>query len=166
MTSRHLKGAPLAAAAGLGVALVGIAVPAARATAPTGGTFDNTDSFTDTEVCAAYGFDVYVPVEHEYGFYKVFTKGGEVVKVQVHTNYEATITANGKTIHERDTWTDFFYPDGSRMAGDSVHIQGVKGLVQHDAGQVVFDSEGNVLAIHGPHPQFLGETFCPALSPS
>jgi hypothetical protein len=151
----------------LGAALgLGMAMPAASATAPGGGTFDTTDSFTDTEVCADFGFDVFVPGEHEYGFFKVFTnRDGDVVKVQVHTNYDATITANGKTIYERDTWTDFFYPDGSRMAGNSVHIQGVGGMVQHDAGQVVFDGDGNVVAIHGPHPQFEGETFCPALLP-
>ncbi len=140
--------------------------PSAGAAPPARGTFDTTNSFTDTEVCAAFGFDVFVPVEHEYGFFTVFTdRTGDVVKVQVHTNYDATITANGKTIQERDTWTDFFYPDGSRMVGNSVHIQGPRGIVQHDAGQVVFDADGNVVAIHGPHPQFLGETFCPALMP-
>ena len=142
------------------------AAPSAGAAAPQRGTFDHTESFTDTEVCAAFGFDVFVPVEHEFGFFTAFTDAaGNAVKVQVHTDYQATITANGKTIYERDTWTDFFYADGARMVGDSVHIQGPNGIVQHDAGQVVFDADGNVVAIHGPHPQFLGETFCPALLP-
>jgi hypothetical protein len=77
----------------------------------------------------------------------------------------ATIIANGKTIQERDTWSDFLYPDGSRTVGNTVHFQGPGGIVQHDAGQLVFDTDGNVVAIHGPHPQFLGETFCPALMP-
>ncbi len=141
------------------------AAPSAAA-GPPGRTFDFTNSFTDTEVCAAFGFDVFVPVEHEYGFFNVTTdRSGNVVKVLVHHNYDATITANGKTIQERDTWTDIFYPDGSRTVGNTVHIQGPRGIVQHDAGQIVFDADGNVVAIHGPHPQFLGETFCRALMP-
>src|SRR4051812_37455645 len=91
--------------------------PAAGAKAPVRGTFDFTDSFTDTEVCAAapWGFDVFVPVEHEYGFFDVFfDQQGNFVKAIVHNNYDATITANGKTITERDTWTSFFRADGSR----------------------------------------------------
>jgi hypothetical protein len=47
-----------------------------------------------------------------------------------------------------------------------VHIQGAgPGLVQHDAGQILFNSDGTVAAIHGPHPQFEGQTFCFALLP-
>jgi hypothetical protein len=83
----------------------------------------------------------------------------------VHSNYDATITANGKTIHERDTWMTFSYPDGSREAGLTVHIQGPGGIVQRDAGQIVRDADGNVLYTHGPHPQLNGETFCSALAP-
>ena len=148
------------------VAALAAAMPAG-ATQPSRGTFDSTDSFTDTEVCAAapWGFDVFV-LEHEYGFFDVFfDKQGNVVKVIVHNNYDATITANGKTIHERDTSTTFFYPDGSREAGLTVHIQGPGGIVQLDAGQIVRDADGNVLYTHGPHPQLSGETFCPALAP-
>jgi hypothetical protein len=48
--------------------------PTAGAAKPFRGTFDTTDSFSDTEVCAAapWGFDVFVPIEHEYGFFDVF----------------------------------------------------------------------------------------------
>ena len=140
----------------------------AGAAPPERGTFDFSDSFTDTEVCAAqpWGFDVFVPIEHEYGFFRIFTdQDGNFVKAIVHTNYDATITANGKTIHERDTWTSFFYPDGTRDAGLTVHIQGPGGIVQLDAGQIVSNADGDVLYTHGPHPQLSGETFCPALVP-
>jgi hypothetical protein len=144
-------------------------VPAADAAKPIRGTFDSTESFTDTEVCAAapWGFDVVVPVQHEYGFFDVFLdKQGNPVKAIVHNNYDATITANGKTINERDTWTTFIYADGtSRDAGNTVHIQGPGGIVQLDAGQIVRDANGNVVYTHGPHPQLNGETFCPALAP-
>ena len=94
-----------------------------------------------------------------------FDDQGNFVKAIVHNNYDATITANGKTIRERDTWTSIFYPDGSRDAGLTVHIQGPGGIVQLDAGQIVRDADGNVLYTYGPHPQLSGETFCPALAP-
>jgi hypothetical protein len=143
-------------------------VPAAGAAKPLRGTFDFTDSFTDTEVCAAapWGFDVFVPVEHVYGFFDVFfDKQGNFVKAIVHNNYDATITANGNTIIERDTWTSTFYPDGSRDVGLTVHIQGPGGIVTLDAGQIVRDANGNVVYTHGPHAQLNGESFCPALAP-
>ncbi|HEX6653852.1 MAG TPA: hypothetical protein VF072_13990, partial [Thermoleophilaceae bacterium] len=142
-------------------------VPAASASKPDRGTFDFTDSFTDTEVCAAEGFDVFVPLEHEYGFFNVFfDQDGNATKVIAHVNYDATITANGKTIYERDTYTNTFYPDGSdRSTGLTVHIQGAGGIVQLDAGQIVRDADGNVVYTHGPHPQLNGETFCSALAP-
>jgi hypothetical protein len=156
----------LSRCAGLCITVVLFLAPAAAAKAPDRGTFDFTNSFTDTEVCAAFGFDVFVPVEHEYGFFKAFTdRSGNVVRVQVHNNYDAIITANGKTIVERDTWTTFFYPDGSRDVGNTVHIKGPGGLVIHDAGQIVYDADGNVLYTHGPHPQLNGVSFCPALTP-
>ena len=48
----------------------------------------------------------------------------------MHENYDATISASGKTIVERDTYQLTFYPDGtSRITGSSVHIQGSGGIV-------------------------------------
>ena len=73
-------------------------------------------------------------------------KQGNFVKAIVHNNYDATITGNGKTINERDTWTTFIYADGtSRDAGLTVHIQGPGGIAQLDAGQIVRDANGNVV---------------------
>jgi hypothetical protein len=139
--------------------------PAAGATSPESGTFNFTDAFTDPDVCASSGFVVSV-VQHEYGFYNVFfNRAGDFVEAIVHQNYDATISANGKTIRERDTWNIFFYPDGSREAGLTVHIQGPGGIVQLDAGQIVRDANGDVVYTHGPHPQLNGESFCPALAP-
>lgn len=121
----------------------------------------------DSEVCAPEGFSVDVVQDESGTFQVLFDRSGEVSSVVVHTDYRAIISANGHTIVERDTWKTIFYPDGtSRMVGNSVHIQGDgPGLVQHDAGQVVFGSDGSVTAIHGPHPQFEGQTFCFTLLP-
>src|SRR6476659_3742239 len=110
---------------------------AGTATAATGaperGSFDNGyESFVDTEVCAAapWQFDVHA-TQHEYGRFTVFfDKDGNFVKAMIHFNYDATISANGITLVERDTWTITDYADGtSRDVGLTVHIQGPGGIV-------------------------------------
>jgi hypothetical protein len=156
---------PLFAAALLAAA----AAPVASAAAPTfRGTFDNGyESFIDTEVCAAppWGFDVQA-TQHEYGMFDVWLDGdGNFLRAIVHQNYDAWISANGKTIVERDTWTDFFAPDGSRSVGLTVHIQGPGGIVVRDAGQIIRDADGNTVYLRGPHEQLSGVSFCPALVP-
>ena len=142
------------AAMGLGVVLVSPAM--ASASPPDHGTFSSHEVFVDSEVCAPEGFPVNV-VEDEVSTFRVFfDRTGEIAFIAVHVDYRAVISANGHTIVERDRWKDTFYPDGTaRTVGNTVHIQGVgPGLVQHDAGQIVFSSDGSVAAIHGPHPQF------------
>jgi hypothetical protein len=131
--------------------------------------FDNGfNSFVDTEVCAAapWGFDVNA-TEHEYGFFTVFTdKDGNFTKAIAHNNYDATISANGRTIIERDTWQFTFYADGTaRDTGLTVHIQGPGGIVVRDAGQIVYNPDGSVNYVRGPHEQLSGVSFCPALAP-
>jgi hypothetical protein len=152
---------------GIVVWLVMASAQSVIASAPARGSFDNGyESFIDTEVCAAspWEFDV-AATEHEYGFFEVFLdKEGNFLKATVHLNYDAWISANGKTIVERDTWTIFFYPDGSREVGLTVHIQGPGGMVQRDAGQIVLDADGNLVYVIGPHDQALGGSFCPALA--
>src|SRR5689334_24181269 len=150
-----------------GVVLVAALVVAGATSAarPFRGTFDDATVFVDTEVCAAapWGFDVNV-VQHEFGFFDAFfDQNGNVVKVLVHNNYDATISANGKTIVERDTWESVFYPDGtSRMMGSTVHIQGPSGIVVRDAGQVAFNADGSIAYAHGPHEQLVeNKSFCP-----
>ena len=112
-----------------------------------------------------WGFDVNA-TEHEYGSFQVFFDGsGNVTRVLVHFNYDAWISANGKTIVERDTWTFIGTPDSARNVGLTVQIKGADGMVQLDAGLLAFDADGNVASVRGPHPQALGETFCYALAP-
>jgi hypothetical protein len=131
------------------------------------GTFDNGyETFVDTEVCAAapWGFDVDA-TQHEYGFYTVLLdSSGNFVRANLHSNYDAWISANGHTIIERDTWETVFTADGARDLGLTVHIQGPGGIVVRDAGQIVYDTDGDVIAVRGPHEQFSGVSFCPALA--
>jgi hypothetical protein len=145
-----------------------VAVPAtAWASPPDHGTFTSHEVFVDSEVCAPEGFSVDVVQDEVQTFRVFFDRTGAVAFIAVHVDYRAVISANGHTIVERDKWKDTFYPDGSaRTVGNTVHIQGQgPGLVQHDAGQIVFGADGSVQAIHGPHPQFEGQTFCFALLP-
>ena len=172
----HTKSAPsprrtaaafgLTAAAAIGLTLVSSPATAA-ASPPDHGTFSSHEVYVDSEVCAPEGFSVDV-VHDEVGTFRVFLdRSGAVSFIAVHFDYRAVISANGHTIVERDTWKDTYYPDGSaRTVGNTVHIQGPgAGLVQHDAGQIVFGTDGSVQSIHGPHPQAEGQTFCFALLP-
>ncbi|WP_442276969.1 hypothetical protein [Terrabacter sp. 2TAF16] len=150
----------------LGVAGL-MAVPAtAWASPPDHGTFSSHEVFVDSEVCAPEGFSVDVVQDEVLTFRVFFDPSGAVAFVAVQVDYRAVISANGHTIVERDTWMDTYYPDGSaRTVGNTVNIQGPgPGLVQHDAGQIVF-ADGSVQATHGPHPQFEGQSFCFALLP-
>jgi hypothetical protein len=141
--------------------------PVAAAT-PERGYFDSgLNSFVDTEVCtdAPWQFDVNA-TDREYGFYDIFFQAdGSIGHIVVHLNYDAWISANGKTIVERDTWTNLINGRGVRSVGLTVHIQGVGGIVVRDAGQIVRDADGNFLYLRGPHEQFSNVSFCPALTP-
>jgi hypothetical protein len=153
----------------LGAMTVTVALaPVAFAGAPTfSGSYDNGyESFVDPDVCAAppWQFDVNA-TQHEYGTYLVWLDAqGNFLRAIIHNNYDAWISANGHTIVERDTWTDFLAPNGSRSVGLTVHIQGPGGIVVRDAGQLVRDADGNVIRVVGPHEQFSGVSFCPALA--
>lgn len=147
------------------VIVTGVLAAPSFATVPERGTFDETDAFVDTEVCADWGFDVQA-TEHEYGTVTGFLdRHGDFVRGNAHFNYDATISANGKTIVERDTWTVFFSPNSFREVGLTVHIQGPGGIVVRDAGQVIYNADGTVAFTHGPHEQLNGVSFCPALAP-
>jgi len=131
--------------------------------------FDVGGVFVDSEVCAAapWGFDVSV-VDHFYGWDELFfNQDGSLAKVVAHVDYDATMSANGKTIVERDTWQVLFYPDGTLIfVGLYAHIQGPGGIVLRDAGLVVFNPDGSINYVRGPHEQLVDSvSFCPALAP-
>jgi hypothetical protein len=163
---KHLQRVTLLGVLGTALLFAGTA----SAAKPFRGSFDDTQVYVDSEVCAAapWGFDVNV-VQHTYGFFEIFSfnPDGSEASGLAHINLDATISANGKTIVERDTWEATAYPDGSfRFTGSTVHIQGPGGIVVRDAGQVVFNADRSVNYAHGPHPVLIdGVSFCPALAP-
>jgi hypothetical protein len=137
----------------------------ANAVPPEHGSFSFTDTFVDTEVCAAEGFDVNATQDEDVSFEVFFDQDGNFLRTIAHIDLKFTISANGITLYERDKITLFFYPDGSREVGLWTHIQGPGGIVLLDAGQLVFNADGTLAYLRGPHPQFLGATFCSALTP-
>ena len=140
-----------------------VAVSPAVAAPPVHGTFDNTESGIDTQVCPDFAVAY---TEHSYGFYDIYFDGaGKFLKFISHIKEDFVITANGKTLIERDSHTFTAYADGTaRDTGLTVHIQGSQGIVQRDAGRIILNADGTA-TVHGPHPQFFGETFCSALAP-
>ena len=155
----------------LGALFVGVAAilmylaSAANAMVPERGTFSDSDQGTDPAgtTCA---FPVHF-TQVESGFYDVFFDArGNFDRVQLHTNYVATIWANGHVLHERDTYTRTIFADGTmRDVGLTVHIMGSSGLVIRDAGQIVYsDTDENISYVHGPHPQLFGASFCGSLT--
>lgn len=138
---------------------------AANAMTPQRGTFSQPAQGTDPA-----GTTCAFPVHYsqvESGFYLAFSDAaGNFVRVQLHTNYEATIWANGHVLHERDTFTRTIFADGTmRDVGLTTHILGLSGLVIRDAGQIVYtDTQEDVSYVHGPHPQLFGASFCTALT--
>jgi hypothetical protein len=156
----------LATICGVGAILaLSLASPAA-ATPPEHGTFTIADEGTDPAgtTCA---FPVDFSQVERFDFSQFFDRDGNFVKAIVHIDFDVTISANGKTLVERDTFTRTFYADDTmRDTGLTVHIQGPGGLVMRDAGQIVYsDLDETVAYVHGPHPQLFGASFCDALTP-
>lgn len=104
---------------------------------PDRGRFSSHDVFVDSEVCAPEGFSVNVIVDENNAFQGHFDRSGDEAFLAVHVSCRVVISANGRTIVERDRLPDTFYPDGSsRRVGPTVHVQGPHGIVQRDAGQL------------------------------
>jgi hypothetical protein len=132
----------------------------------TQGSFSSVQDCVDDEVCAPEGFAVQVH-QVEDGHYTVRRDAeGNFVRALVHVTYDATISANGLTIEETDQWTEIYYPDGShRQVGLTAHVKGPRGVVQLNAGEIIFNPDGTVASYSGPHSQLEGQFWCSALVP-
>jgi hypothetical protein len=148
------------------VAGVGLGATA-HASPPEHFSYDFTDDFVDFEVCAAEGFGVHA-IQQEHGEVTIFSdREGNFVRGVAHVDLKFTIDANGITLTEDDQINIFFDADGHREVGLWAHIHGPGGgIILIDAGQLVFDADGNLVRAPGRHPQFFGATFCDALTPT
>ena len=148
---------------GLLAGMLAIVASPAQAAVPDHGTSFFTQHFVDDGTCT-FSLDVTETATDD--FVDFFNSDGSFRQAIVHLDIRYIISGNGHTIYERDRFQEFFYPDGSREVGLTVHILGPGGIVQLDAGQIVFNEDGSVAYIRGPHPQFEGQTsFCSALEP-
>ena len=156
----------LARACGVGVVLAFSLASPAVATPPDKVTIVRPDEGTDPAGTTCV-FQVHFSQVETRDWHTFRDGNGNFLKGIVHIDYDATISANGKTIVERDTYTRTFYADGTmRDTGLWTHIQGPGGIVLRDAGQIVYsDTDGTVAYVHGPHPQLFGASFCDALMP-
>jgi hypothetical protein len=143
-----------------------VASASAVAAVPEHGTFIVRDEGTDPA-----GTTCGLPVHYSQvarGYYRIFSdRNGNFVRTLVHIHYDATISANGITLIERDTFTRTFYADGTmRDAGLTDPLQGPGGIVLRDAGQIIHsDFDETAASLQGPHPQLFAESFCEALTP-
>jgi len=158
----HRLGAICGVSAILALSLASPAV----ATPPEHGTLTIPDEGTDPAGTTCT-FAVHFSQVERLDFRQFFDGDGNFLKAIVHIDYDATISANGKAIVERDKFTRTFYADDTmRDTGLTVHIQGPGGIVMRDAGQIVYsDTDETVAYVHGPHPQLFGASFCDALMP-
>jgi hypothetical protein len=152
-----------AVVATLGLMAVLAGPVAAQAAAPEHEAFYFSGTFVDDEVCAAEGFAVTVTETDKDDVYRYFNADGSFKQTIVHLRHDYLISANGHTINLSGQWQVFYYPDGSRIVGLSDHVAGVDGSVA--AGQVVFNDDGSVAAIHGTYLRVEGQSFCTLLLP-
>jgi hypothetical protein len=152
-----------AVVATLGLAAVLAGPVAAQAAAPVHVDFDFDGTFVDDEVCAAEGFAVTVTETDRDDVYRFFNADGSFKQTIVTLRHDYLISANGHTINLSGQWQVFYYPDGSRIVGLSDHVAGPAGYVV--AGQLVFNEDGSVAAIHGTYLQVEGQSFCTLLLP-
>ncbi len=163
---RMRLGLPAAVAAGAFI-LALVPVTAAQAAGPVQFRSTETESFTDTATC---GFPIALNFQVTVVGKAFFDAQGNFQRAIMHENVVGTDSANGITLRESDHFVDFPTADGSdKEVGLPIHIQGGiqgGGIVIRDAGYILFNPDGSVAFIHGPHPFLEGDTaaYCAALS--
>jgi hypothetical protein len=140
-----------------------VPVTAAHAATPMHFRFTDSGSVTDTTSC---GFPITVTFQSNVVGTAFFDAQGNFQRATFATNSVGTDSANGITLRETDHLVDFVNSAGyDKETGLPIHIQD-GGVVIRDAGYILFNPDGSVSFLHGPHPQLEGDTaaLCAALS--
>ena len=156
------------AVAALGAFLLVLSqVTAAHAATPVHFSFTETISVTDTTSCS---FPITISGQANHVGTAFFDAQGNFQRQITEWNAVVADSANGITLTETDHWVEFTNSDMDvyKMTGLPIHIHD-GGVVIRDAGYVLFNPDGSVAVIHGPHPQLEGDpaaiaAYCAALS--
>ena len=163
---RIRPGRAAAVAAGAFIVALVPLTAAQAATTPIHFTETFSDSFTDTTTCS-FPVALAFTVTHVGNLF--FDAQGNFRRLTAETNVVGTNSAKGITLREADHFVDTFYPtDYNKETGLPIHIQD-GGLVIRDAGYLLFNPDGSVAVIHGPHPLLEGDpaaiaAYCAAFS--
>ena len=152
-----------------GCALVLGATPASAAGRGSAGNFEIEDHFVDEGSSALCGFPVQVDL---YGYVKYELRvdaNGDAVAVVLHTIRSGTVSANGISLPEfdRDTQVIDLVAGTTREVGVVFRIRLPNGgtPLVFDRGMILWDGDGNLVQVSGPHPALDGEfeQVCAAL---
>ena len=158
--------------AGVGVLAVAPGASASADARAHTGTFTFTDSFIvqpgDPASCS---FPITVDQVGRAAFQILFDADGTPIRGSVHTVWQGTLAANGKTVTEHAAQNDTFnLIDGTSTNIGSIHDQAFgQGVVIHDVGILRFNADGSLAFEAGQHQGFDGDpaaiaSLCAALS--
>lgn len=139
----------------LGASMVAALVSSTSATAagPEITRFSFEDTYVETETCPGIPFDTRVEGT-------VTVQAFSETRVQVHERWTYTVTANGKTFTDNESFTEFANPDTgvSKFTGTTINIQiPGHGNLLAEGGTITIDfSTDPWTVVHqgGPHPFF------------
>jgi hypothetical protein len=109
-------------------------------------------SFVDTETC---GFPITFVFQSRIVDTRYFDSSGTLVRERFFVKQPSLDTAKGTTLHENDVFSDVIdYRTGKEwLVGATFKITAPgHGHVLLQAGKAVFDFDGNLLFVAGPHP--------------
>ena len=120
-----------------------------------------TDRFEDDLILDLCGIETWTTVTERWSS-KKFPDGSEIFHV-----VRTFVPDDPRIPIEKGAATSFFAPDGSRTTvGTPIHLMDQSGgTMLIDAGRVLFDSDGNLASVNGPHPALdadLAEYYCPS----
>jgi hypothetical protein len=118
------------------------------------------DRFQDDFIHDLCGIETWTTVTERWSS-KTFADGSETFHV-----VRTFVPDDPRIPIEKGAATSFFAADGSRtVVGTPIHLKRRdEGTFLIDAGRALFDAEGNLISVHGPHPSLdadLAEYYCP-----
>ena len=150
------------------VALAAFPIQTLAASWSTHGTFPVVDQFVDPGASGACGFPVTADLEGLGRFEVHLDAAGNATDIAIHISRTGTLSGNGVTLSEFDRINVFIdLRSGSqREVGIEFRVSPPGGNpVIFDRGRLVFDTDGNVTFVAGPHPALDGDFagLCEAL---